>query len=45
MLKNKSKKKENKNGWGTDAKFTYERPPKKKIIEVRPAPSTYKMEI
>lgn len=35
------KKKENKNGFGSDAKFAYQRTPKKKILEVRPAPTAY----
>lgn len=39
------KKKQNKTGFGSDAKFTYERVAKKKIIEVRPAPCTYRMQI
>lgn len=39
----KKKKKEKKTGFGTDSKFAYDRPSKKKILEIRPAPSTYRM--
>lgn len=39
----KKKKVEKKTGFGTDSKFAYDRPNKKKIIETRPAPSAYRM--
>lgn len=41
----KKKKTELRNGFGSDAKFPYDRVSKKKILEVRPAPCEYKMEI
>ena len=43
LLKRKKKEKQAFNGFGSDSKFEYTRPNKKKIIEVRPAPSAYEM--
>jgi hypothetical protein len=43
MAKRKKKDKSVFHGFGSDAKFEYTRPSKKKIIEERPAPCNYNM--
>lgn len=41
----KKKKPDTKKCFGSDAKFAYDRPSKKKIVETRPSPGAYKLEI
>jgi hypothetical protein len=43
LIKRKKKDKSTDNGFGSDAKFEYTRPSKKKIVEQRPPPSAYNM--
>lgn len=43
LAKRKKKDKSVFHGFGSDAKFEYTRPSKKKIIEERPAPCNYNM--
>jgi hypothetical protein len=43
QLRRKKKDKSTFHGFGSDAKFEYTRPSKKKIIEQRPAPCAYSL--
>ena len=43
QIRKKKKDKSPFNGFGSDAKFEYTRPSKKKIIEERPAPCAYSL--
>lgn len=43
MINRKKKDKSPFHGFGSDAKFEYTRPSKKKIIEQKPAPSCYNL--
>lgn len=45
LMKRKKKDKDVFHGFGSDAKFEYTRPSKKKIIEQRPTPSTYDLRL
>ena len=45
ISKKSPKEKQIKNGFGSDARFPYVRPNKKKIVEKRPAPSRYETKI